>query len=33
VETSWKKFARFFQHARSISRFLCRQHAARFSLA
>jgi hypothetical protein len=22
VETSWKKFARFFQHAHSISRFL-----------
>jgi hypothetical protein len=23
VETSWKKFAHFFQHARSRSRFLC----------
>jgi hypothetical protein len=26
VEISWKKFARFFQHAHSISRFLWKKH-------
>jgi hypothetical protein len=30
VETSWKKFARFFQHARSRSRFLCSAYSLPF---
>jgi hypothetical protein len=30
VETSWKKFARFFQHAHSRSRFLCTQYVCMY---